>query len=640
MFFRKINIQSFHSHVDTTLELERLSFIRGANSSGKSSIEQAIQIVLAGRADATSSDGKGIAEYIRAGAAKASITLAVQQDQSERILKCALNGPSRAVVVTKPGDPQYGGGADFLESLALHKEVLSCLTNNRYFVDRGEDAQKSILAAIILPKTYDWPEWVKPSVHDAGLQVNWSKTPFEVIKQAHDAAYKERTNVNRDIKNFRMPEGDTSEAANLEEYSQLIGTRRQELEAARKRKFEAESESRNGATLLKAAQDRLAGAQGRMAREQQALAGIEGAVLSAAKFKELEKVAKGAAKAEALEKDIARLDAEIGVKKAARTALDSLQEQPTCPTCETAVTPEVVQAILGPLVAAQNKLGDERREAIDARKALGDPAGAKSSLDAHTKAAEDLKKSQARIADEQTVIRDAEAAIEVYSKAGTVDTAAIDAEIADLAGKVEKGNELIAACRAAKDLLGRKEAAEIERTDLTRKQVALEKLVAYFGPDGVKAELLAASIGGFCDSMNDVLVNWGYQCILSIEPYVFAIVYADDAGGSVPIGLKHLSKSQRYRFALAFQVALAIFSGFRFVIVDEADIYDSAGKSGLFAAIDSGELDQAIVMATNEDDDVPDIEGAVFYQLRDVAATGKIPTTQAIRLEPAVEQAA
>jgi hypothetical protein len=135
--------------------------------------------------------------------------------------------------------------------------------------------------------------------------------------------------------------------------------------------------------------------------------------------------------------------------------------------------------------------------------------------------------------------------------------------------------------------------------------------------------------------MNEVLANWGYQCELSIEPYVFAIIYADDAGGSVPIGLKHLSKSQRYRFALAFQVALAIFSGFRFVIVDEADIYDSNGKAGLFASIDSGELDQAIVMATNEDEEVPYIEGAIFYQLTDVAAPGRVPTTQAVVLEPA-----
>src|SRR5690349_5234130 len=109
MRFRKIKLENFRSHTDTTLELDRLTVIRGTNAAGKSSIEQAIQITIAGHADGTTADGKGSVGLIRAGAAKAFITMAIQKSPEtpdERILKCALNGTARTVLVTKPDDPQ------------------------------------------------------------------------------------------------------------------------------------------------------------------------------------------------------------------------------------------------------------------------------------------------------------------------------------------------------------------------------------------------------------------------------------------------------------------------------------------------------------------------------------------------------
>lgn len=641
MFFRKLQVTNFHSHVDTALEFARLTFIRGANGTGKSSIEQAIQLALAGRADATTSDGKGVAGYIRAGEAKASVTLAVRQDMEERILRCALTGDKKpAVIVTKPSDPQYGGGAEYLEYLALHRDVLSCLTNNRYFVDLPEKEQKDILARIILPKTYAWPEWVRPAIAEAGLQVNWSRTPFEIIDAAYDATFKERTNVNRDIKNFRMPEGDTAEAVNLERYSKALGRDRTKLEDAQRRKYEAESESRLRLATLEAARGRYSQTQARIDREQQSLAGMESHLLSPAKVKEVEKSAKNAARAEALDKDILKFDAEIAAAKDAFKKLQAISDAPACPTCGATITEESMAAIAKPLVDQRNQLEECRRNAIDSRKALGNPAEAASLLEKHNRATEDLKKSRARIAEDQAIVADAEAAIAELDGKSSRDTSSIAAEIEEANTLIARASDLVANARSAKDLLGHIDAAKRDREALTRRQVLLEKLVAYFGANGVKAELLSESIGGFTTDMNSVLANWGYLCSVSIEPFVFAIAFRAADGNPVHIGLSHMSKSQRYRFATAFQIALAQVTGFGFVIVDEADIYDKAGRDGLFEALDSGALEQAIIIGTDERDTVPAIEGTAFYSLHNLAEQGTVPLTSARALRPAAAQAA
>ncbi len=61
-------------------------------------------------------------------------------------------------------------GEEWKGMLALYPDVLSCLCNNRYFVDLAPRHQADILASIILPKTHTWADWVQPAPHAAGLR--------------------------------------------------------------------------------------------------------------------------------------------------------------------------------------------------------------------------------------------------------------------------------------------------------------------------------------------------------------------------------------------------------------------------------------------------------------------------------------
>jgi hypothetical protein len=409
-----------------------------------------------------------------------------------------------------------------------------------------------------------------------------------------------------------------------------LDARKKELEDLVRKDAERTAQAKGNAEILTQARKRLAEAQARLEREEQGIAGIEKDILSPDVLKARKKIAKEAPAAAKLDEQLASLDAQIASIKETLAKLNALSQQTACPTCGTALTEEAVAAVAGPLVERSSALGKERLSVVDARKAMGNPAMAKAHVEAHERAVADLERAKQRIKDENTVIHDAESKIAELQ--GSAVPPVVDTETEDLRQKVATGTQVLQAAQAAADLKVRKAKAEQERAGLLERQKNLENLVKYFGTD-LPTELLASTIGAFEASMNATLAVWGYRCTLSIEPYVFAVTFKNSDRKEFQIPLKHLSKSQRYRFSAAFQIALAVTTGWKFVIVDEADIYTTAAKAGLFQVLNGGELDQAIVLASDERTNVPNVPGTAFYMLEDVAVAGMVPTTTVRRLK-------
>ena len=635
MRFREIQLTNFRSHRDTTLELDRITVIRGPNSAGKSSIEQALEIALGRRAEGTTADGKGSFGLIRLGENKAKIRLVVEREGDPRVIECALKGTERHLIVTKPGDPTWDGGTRFETWLHVNRQLLSCLINNRYFVEADEDTQKSILSAIILPKEYVWPAWVIPTANSLGLKIDWKMAPADVIATGYELAFKERTGINRDLKNFRMPQGDTTaaEGVNLEEMETKLSDRKAELEAAIREHAAANAAGAQNEQARAQIQKRKDEAQARVTREEQHVTTLDGMLLSAAKLKEARKTAASADKVKQADDELATIKAELNLVRERNAQIQALVNTPRCPTCATEITEELLSTLAVENNAKLDVLLDREEAAIAARKKLSDPETAQRAIAQHEQAEKDMTAAKARIKDDQAIIRETQGKLDALPSAAT--PAAEPAGITDLRERVAKGEAAVRAARAAADLQKRIEAATKERATLQQKSQDVEKLVKYFGEE-VQAELLAASIAEFTDLVNRVLSQSGYSAQISIDPYVFAVTYHNDEGHTLPVPLKHLSKSLRYRFAVAFQVALAIVSGFRFVVVDEADIFDSVGRNVLFRTLEKltidGELEQAIVLSTDERDSAPMAEGRVFYRFDNVAEAGSVPTTAAGRL--------
>jgi DNA repair exonuclease SbcCD ATPase subunit len=143
----------------------------------------------------------------------------------------------------------------------------------------------------------------------------------------------------------------------------------------------------------------------------------------------------------------------------------------------------------------------------------------------------------------------------------------------------------------------------------------LEFLVERFGKDGYRAELIAHYIGTFEQSINDTLNAFGYECTLKFDPYQLMVVR-----NGVELPLQSLSKSQQFRFAIAFQVALSIHSGIGLVVIDETDMLDAEGRKALMrTVIATPELEQIICLGTDERTTFPHVDGlSVFYLHTDV----------------------
>lgn len=632
MKLRKVQIQNFESHVDTTIDLHRITVIRGPNAAGKTGFVKAIDMALSNRADGTTSDGKGSSELIRAGAPRADIKIAASLGEDERLIQCALKGTEKNTIVSNPSDPQWGGMVDTLKFLKDHSHVFSCLVNNRYFVELSDDNQKDVLGSIILPATYEWPQWVKPTTNELGIAIDWRATPFQIIKNGYDAAYKKRTEINRDVKNFKLPEGDTSAAENLAEDEEKLAGCRKELEGLVSGTATIAQARTTYSQLHVAATARYNDAHGRIQREEAAITLLEGKLLSAGVLKERKKTAGQLKKAQEFDLKISSLNATIQARKAALAEVERLGAQPSCPTCKQAVTPETLAALLDPINSASNADAKELREAQGARKAIGDPEGAAREVEVHEQAALDMETAKQRVADDKRIQHDAEQALEALVAPPSSDEEQKTEEaITALRARIQKGEGFVSDAKRAAQLIKQKEEATTVQTTMLDKQRKVERLVKYFDEE-VKNELLASSIGTFETAMNAVLANWGYTCKLSIEPYVFAIVFRDQEGKAHNISLKHMALSEKHRFSAAFQVALAIVTEFRFVVVDAADIYDPENRGHLFDALDSDELDQAIILATDVRLEIPKDVDVAFYRFDNTSTPGMVPTTAVRRL--------
>ena len=89
--------------------------------------------------------------------------------------------------------------------------------------------------------------------------------------------------------------------------------------------------------------------------------------------------------------------------------------------------------------------------------------------------------------------------------------------------------------------------------------------------------------------------------------------------------LIYLSKSEQFRFGLAFQIALAMVTGLQFVVIDRADVLDKEKRRMLTSLLLNSKLEQAIVLATNEEPAPPHaVRGVKFLNLVERPKRGEV----------------
>jgi DNA repair exonuclease SbcCD ATPase subunit len=614
------------------MPLDTLSVYRGENGAGKSSVEQAFQMLLSGRSESTDDKGSGSRDLIRRGSDKCAITVEITDkallgDRTAK-MRCSITEKSgRTVIIKDPADESWTG-ADFLSTLAMKREILDCLCNGRYFIDMDDARQKKLLAGIILPTSVTWDDWVEGAVNDCSLTVDWSFKAFDVIRMAYDAAYEERKQINRRIKDWKEPEPVPVQEMDAQAIRARLAERQAERTKLAISRNEAIGKWARANDARKKAQDKIQALEFKLSTEQTRRTEIAKGLLSAKALKEAEKLAANAERGKTIEQEIQKNAGALAEVRRSLTKLNLLGDAGICPTCTQPISDAEFERITVPLIKQQDSLIDQERSLQADRKALGDYDGAQKVLADHAQAEKNLKLVDEHIAGIEKDVAELAAEIDGNQETAQPDTTKIDLAIADLDGRIEKGNAALNGAIWAET--GRKaymDAMEAKKK-LDAKQGTLERLVEYFGPKGIQAKLLDEHVGGFEGSMNKVLATWGYQAHLQFEPYQFGLSFS---GKDAVFNLRTISKSQRHAFSIAFQVALAKVSGFNFVLVDEAELFLDANRGQMYRALMGAGLDQVIVLQSDLRREIPKAPNSVFYILS-LDKSGDVPATKVERL--------
>jgi hypothetical protein len=138
-----------------------------------------------------------------------------------------------------------------------------------------------------------------------------------------------------------------------------------------------------------------------------------------------------------------------------------------------------------------------------------------------------------------------------------------------------------------------------ETSSLEARISLLDKLIVFFGPSGAMMRQSSARIRSFAEDLNRHLAAFGYACNLALEP--FEVRLGPSKANPFDLSLEQLSESEHFRFGAAFQIALAMVTGLRFVVIDRADVLDKEKRKILTCLLVNSELEQAIVLATSDE---------------------------------------
>jgi DNA repair exonuclease SbcCD ATPase subunit len=612
-----ISLSNFRIYESETVTFDQpLSVIKGGNHSGKTSLAQAIKLALSKCADGTDPRGAGALDKVRLGANKAIIEAVIEGKQGLVTLTTQY-GPGKTGrtqrIKTEPENEKVAAGFD--KYLDANQERLSCVLDSNYFVSQKPEAQKAILATLVLPTSYEFsPEMTALAEKHLGTFV-WDKSPVAVIDQVYEAAYSGRRTAKATLAGIRIP----NKPQQPEHSAKVVQEKLGKLRSAASKESKVIS---GGGTVqigrieqsLEQERQKAATANAELIEAAKKSNELDEAVIGGDDLKEIERRAAGRKLFDQLQTKINALAAEIREQVDAQAIYaDLLQDEEgnpvdhaSCPTCTQAITRKFIDVKIAEHKQLQAEATQARVKLIDEQKELGDIAGAEEQLEANAQILREanvlgrtIKEIQARIeASQATIVTLTDQLFQAKAnETAPPDTRALDAlnaEIATWEARLSPAVNYNATLEQIKTLTAQW---------VTQKDVVddLEVLCDHFGKDGIKAELIAKHIAEFSETVNSVLAAWGYSATLSIEPYEFIVATA--MGHTLP--LKELSGSEKLMFSVALQTAIAVHGKIRMVVVDEGDTFVGTERGRLLGCLkkllDAGTLDQALVFASEVD---------------------------------------
>jgi DNA repair exonuclease SbcCD ATPase subunit len=587
MRITRLHLENFRIHRNSTLEFNgsSLVMIRGRNWSGKSSIGQGLSMCFTPSTTGLDPRGNDFASKIRRGEDKAVITADVQTKthliRRTVTLNAGVAGRRRTSECLSKPDWNPGPFDDKLDAL---KPALTVALNTDAFLRMDPKEQMNLLAGLALPARYEFDAEIVASV-DAILgsgKVNFQGEPFAAINKAYKLLFDERTIVNRQVREFIIPESLPVPAGvdslSLQENITHLRMERRDRERER---------------------DQAVHAAAKAEAERERVRAKRQSLLPDEKLAELRAVV-------GKKEEFDRLNAE---RKRTETVLDEYLAQlahyeeipedgSKCPTCDQPIDLDRLKEMVAIATESMKEVRDQHSGLIRQIREMGD-------VEAAIRA----------VAQHEAVLKELEAA--KVSESAPFDFQPYEQSLAEIDAEVETlGNQLrpvIAAEERRKEIAIRQ--GQLKR--LKENAALLDRLVKYFDKDGIKAKLIGDYIGGFEHKLNEVMSAWGYGCSLSIEPYSFDISTA--RGDVIPV--RELSGAERIMFSLAFQCAVARTAGIGMVVIDEVAMFEPELRpvlnKRLWEMIQNGYLEQVILLVADSSEQPPKVPGSAVFMVED-----------------------
>jgi energy-coupling factor transporter ATP-binding protein EcfA2 len=621
----RLRIRNFRNIVDTTLDMDASKFVvlRGKNGQGKTSTAEAISLALTETAWGLDKRGAGFARKIRRG-------------EDESILEVDLLGAQRVIHRTVTlsvgitGRKQKSEDANdsewnpkkFNDLLTDKATALGIAINTRAFMSmvysRDEDAQKNILAQLVLPARYEFP---KDKIADVekfigeGV-VNFNGEPFLAIELSYKKLFAERTDVNRKVKEFIVPDAlPAPKGVNSESLKSHLSILKEARQKQSMERDAASKKSNEGALKQARAKAKIETLEAVLKANKESLRTLEANILPDPSA--VHEVASYKAERDRLLAEQQRLLGEQEAAKKESSRINTISGLgSTCPTCEQDIDDSKLTQLMSSSVSERNRLANEYVKVTQSLGVLGDVDGAIAKLEKHKTALSEKSELAAKIEEQAKELKAAKDEAD-KDVGGLFDSSTFDKTIADTDSKIEailqQIQPVIAAEEREKEIATKKE----QFTRLEAKAAKLDKLVRYFDKDGVKAKLIAEHIGGFEIKCNEVLKVWDYSCSLSIEPFKFEIT--DYRGVSTP--LIELSGAEELFFYAAFQCAVSRTAGIGLVVIDRIDtlLPDLRPKlyQKLYQMVSDNVLDQVLLLVADTSEQVPKLANSAFYMIEE-----------------------
>lgn len=561
-----LTLKNFRSHQETVLDLDRFNFVRGPNGCGKSSIQMALEYLFTGRCQMTDAAGRGADALIRTGAKELEVSATLENGETI----CRRRTPRSHIVELNGKRVPVDAAEASLEKRFGSADVLSAVLNAGRFIEMSEAEQKKFLAQVLDAGKVDIPEEICNVLRTINEEPPRLASVGDV-ETAHRRFYDLRTEASHILKAMgEMEKPDIpSDLPSVQEIKKKLEDLRQQKERLVAQKGEADASWES--------------AQARLKQVQAEIDELSLEILSASQEQELVQRESQRVSAEKLRQELADLIAKQEAVEASLAEVAGLSS--TCPTCGQLVSEELKtkeMELLRERRADLEGLIQGTKEKLSEYAEIGTVI---SRLEGHRKALA----RRAKLEEEQSKLR----AVQRPSGGD------LESRMNILAERINKGERVLEKAQQIENVKDRWERYVREKSSLETKIGLLDRLTEFFGPNGAMMGQARARVGSFTEDLNRHLATFGYTCTFALEPFEIRVISLKD--NPFGLSLKYLSESEQFRFGVAFQIALAMVTGLRFVVIDRADLLDKEKRKMLTSLLCNSKLDQAIVLSTSEE---------------------------------------